>query len=142
MITIKLTAEINDQVNAYRPYEPITGEVIWSELPEKTEQIQVRLIWYTEGKGTQDFAIVTSKKLDAPAQQGSHRFEFVAPNRPSSFSGKLISLIWAIEVIVFPSKEAERKTLVVSPSGTEVLLTPIERPKPSNSFRVAQMKNQ
>ena len=141
MITIKLTKEINAQLNAYRPNEPITGEVCWSGLPTESEQIQVRLIWYTEGKGTQDFAIVASEKLDAPVQQGSHRFEFIAPNRPCSFSGKLISLIWAIEVIVFPSKKAERKTLVVSPSGSEILLIPIERPQPLRS-RLAKMKSQ
>jgi hypothetical protein len=142
MITIKLTDEVNAQDNAYRPNEPITGDVGWSELPTETEQVQVRLIWYTEGKGTQDFAIVASEKLDAPMEQGNHRFHFVAPNRPSRFSGKLISLIWAIEVIVFPSKETERKTIIISPSGSEIRLTPIERPSPLSRFRAAKMKRQ
>jgi len=49
-------------------------------------------------------------------------FRFRLPEGPYSFSGKLISLLWAIEVVASPGDMAGRAGIVVSPSGREVVI--------------------
>ena len=98
MITIRFDAS----TAKFSPGEGISGTVSWSDLGPKTMKLETRLIWYTEGKGDQDIEIVMSLPSDVTQPDGSARFEFTAPTRPFSFSGKLISLIWAVEVVVFP----------------------------------------
>ena len=119
-----LTINLNKHGNDYRPGEIIAGEIVWSDL--QGDRLDVRLIWYTQGKGDRDVEIVDHSDLTNPAEKGSHPFQFVAPHRPHSFSSKLISLTWAVEAIVFPSKNAEQTELVISPTGRETVLTPIQ----------------
>jgi hypothetical protein len=44
------------------------------------------------------------------------------PETPYSFSGRLISLLWALELVAPPSKTVGRQELVVAPGGQEVRL--------------------
>src|ERR1043166_4380135 len=44
------------------------------------------------------------------------------PESPYSFSGKLISLVWALELVAEPSKEVIRREFVLAPGGEEVRL--------------------
>jgi len=124
MITIQF-----DYTDKFRPGEAIRGQVEWSDLQDRTTSIEVRLIWYTTGKGTQDVESVAEQDISTPGSNGKSNFEFIAPHRPLSFSGTLISLIWAIEVIVFPMKVAEQKKLIISHHETELVLSPLEKPE-------------
>lgn len=45
------------------------------------------------------------------------------PADPYSFSGTLISLVWALEVVAEPGGAAGRIDVVVSPTGNEIRLT-------------------
>lgn len=130
MLTINLT-----QSN-FQPHQTIAGSVQWSDLPPGTDRIEIRLIWYTLGKGTQDVVTVETVRVAAPPPIGNSPFEFIAPGRPLSFSGTLISLIWAIEVIAFPQQNAERFQLVINDSKQPIVLTPLpEKPtKQSSSY--------
>ena len=113
----------------FAPGQPIEGTVEWSDLPVKTKSIEVRLIWHTEGKGTLDFELIASKEIDfSSLTEGSGSFSFIAPHRPLSFSGQLISLVWAIEVIAFPTQESERKHILISNSKHEILLVSNQTP--------------
>ncbi len=104
----------------FAPAETIAGIVAWSEA--EGTSMEVRLIWYTVGKGDRDFELVAAHKVAAFGPSGSENFEFIAPSRPQSFSGKHISLQWAVEAIIFPDKSAERITLAISKTGKEVVL--------------------
>jgi hypothetical protein len=53
---------------------------------------------------------------------GQEKFEFALPEGPQSFSGKLISLIWAVELVVEKSKESQRIEFVLSPFDAEIVL--------------------
>jgi hypothetical protein len=53
----------------------------------------------------------------------NREFQIVLPDGPYSFSGKLISLVWCLELVVEPGSLCERKEIVISGSGTEVDLT-------------------
>ncbi len=104
----------------YSPGERISGTVQWT-LSEIPSSVELRLFWYTEGKGDQDVGIVERKVLSS-VQQSSSEFEFVVPDGPYSFSGTLISLSWALELVCEGADAVARETLVVSPSGAEVNL--------------------
>ncbi len=106
----------------YRPGDIISGRVDWLDLDQQVTSLEVRLIWYTQGKGDQDVGVATSIPCKLTAPSGNLPFEFSAPSRPFSFSGKLISLIWAVEVVLFPEHEGERKQITISGSGKEVVL--------------------
>ena len=123
MFTIELKLGIAPK---YQPGDTISGNVRWEELAESTENLEVRLIWFTIGRGDQDSQFVDVKKIESPASSGAASFEFVAPHRPNSFAGKLIALQWAVEVIAFPQREAERAKLSISPAASDIVLKPIE----------------
>jgi len=115
---IKIELEKSEPV--FAPAEKISGSVAWDQADGTS--MEVRLIWYTVGKGDRDFELVAVHKVAAFKPSGTERFEFAAPGRPQSFSGKLISLQWAIEAIIFPNQSAERATLTISKTGEEILL--------------------
>ena len=117
---IKLNLKLNKNSNEYVAGEVIRGTAAWEALPEKTNKLSVRLIWYTQGRGDRDVELLES--LDFEITSGMHRtgeqnFDFVAPARPYSFSGKLIELTWAVELIVYPTRDSVVEKLVIGPNG-------------------------
>ena len=62
----------------------------------------------------------TSLSITRPGLSGTRPFEFEIPRGPYSFSGKLITLAWAIEIVALPGGETERLDLVVGPQPVEV----------------------
>ena len=106
---------------AYAPGEPLTGTVSW-QLDAPATGVEVRLFWYTRGKGTTDVQVVKAKQFDAAGTRGRGDFRFVLPEEPYSFSGKLISLVWALEAIAQPGDRSQRLELVVAPGGRELIL--------------------
>jgi len=111
--------EITLEKGSYTPAESISGAVRW-QLEGSVESIEIRLFYYTEGKGTSDVVMVESIDIPNPSLSGSQDFRWNLPQTPYSFSGKLISLIWAIEAVVLPSGEAEHCQFQMAPEGREV----------------------
>jgi len=118
----KLSIELNDGKNVFAPGERVEGRIEWS-ADEDLKALELSLLWHTSGKGTRDAGVVHSKRIDRPGAFGSDTFSFTLPSGPYSFSGKLISLIWALELTCTPGKDTVRKEIVVSPTGREILLT-------------------
>ncbi len=116
----RLTIETHEHQTTYRPGDKVTGFVGW-ELAEAPRQAELRLFWYTQGRGTQDTRIVATQRWDRPAKVDAPLFDFQLPGGPFSFSGKLVSVLWALELVV--DGEVARLDLVVSPGGREVDLT-------------------
>jgi hypothetical protein len=106
---------------SFFPGETMTGTVSWN-LDTVPEVVELRLFWRTEGKGDQDLEISGVVRYENPSQRDEEAFEFTLPDGPYSFSGKLISLIWALELIALPSEETERVEFILSPTGQEILL--------------------
>jgi hypothetical protein len=125
--------ELRDGVKAFRPGEEVAGTVRW-RFDQPPRSLELRLFWYTQGKGDQDVGVVEILPLTEPGLEGNredHRsFRFRLPVGPFSFSGKLISLLWAIEAVA--TGTAERCEIIVSPTGREILLQtqgpPMESP--------------
>ena len=114
-----LTIQTRDGRTWFRPGETIEGTAAW-HLDVEVEALEVRMFWYTEGKGTQDVEVVHTKHMAQPGLSGTRSFEFEVPRGPYSFSGKLITLAWAIELVVLPGGETERLDLLIGPQPVEV----------------------
>lgn len=107
----------------FRPGEMIEGTVAW-HFGEAPRSVELRLFWYTEGKGDRDLEIVTAFPFEAPGADDRRAFRLQAPAEPWSFSGKLISLTWALEAVAEPGARAGRAEILISPTGSEILLHP------------------
>jgi hypothetical protein len=114
--------ETRDGVNAFLPGETVAGTVGWHfDVPAKS--VELRLLWYTEGKGDQDVTVVESLPLPNPERDEVRPFQIRLPAGPFSFSGRLISLVWALEAVAEPGSRAERLPITVSPTRQEILLS-------------------
>ena len=116
-----LTIETRDGGTWFKPGETIEGTVSW-QLGEDAEAVEVRLFWYTAGKGSRDVEVIDTRHMAQPGISGSRPFEFTIPRGPYSFSGKLITLAWSIELVCLPTGETERLDLIIGPRPVEVSL--------------------
>lgn len=116
-----LQIELEDGRTAWRPGEKLRGTASWL-LDESVESLEVRLLWFTRGKGTQDVSVIDQRAFRLPALEGQDDFSFDLPAGPYSFSGRLISLIWALELVTPKGRESQRVELVLSPIDTEIVL--------------------
>ena len=116
-----LRIDISGGPRGYKPGETIKGRVTW-QVDEQPQSAELRLFWYTSGKGTQDVQNVDAVVFQTPQMNDDRTFSLTLPREPYSFSGKLISLVWALELIVEPGSNVERQQFVMSGSGQEVIL--------------------
>lgn len=119
-----LKIEIANDQQVFVPGAVLSGTVRWTDQPAGRDA-SLRLLWYTQGKGTEDLGVVKEKEFENTGGPGRHTFEFTLPVGPYSFSGSLISLIWALELQV--GKEWIRREFVLSPTGREILLERVEK---------------
>jgi hypothetical protein len=121
MSTAELGVFIAEGRTAFRPRETLAVSVLWA-LPEAPANLEVRLFWYTRGKGTEDVGIVAVERIENASSAGERAVTFQLPSQPWSFSGKLISLLWAVELVTEPGGRASRAEFTLSPDGKEILL--------------------
>jgi hypothetical protein len=106
---------------AFRPGETLAGSASWN-LDKEPHAVEIRLFWYTEGRGTQDVGLVEKARFEQPLMSERRDFRFTLPGQPYSVSGKLVSVRWAVEVVAEPSGEAQRLEFTLGPAGKEILL--------------------
>src|SRR3954463_1543582 len=82
---------------ARRPGDTVDLIATW-DLPQTPTSLTVLLSWWTSGKGTTDAAAVWSEDL-ALSAKGEKQVSVPLPAGPYSFSGRLISLKWKIELV-------------------------------------------
>ena len=116
-----LKIELGENRTAFQPGEEVAGTVSWS-ADQPMQKLELRLFWFTRGKGTQDTGLVETARFEQPSQTETRSFRFRLPEAPYSFSGTLISVVWALELIVYPSKEVTRSEIQVGPQRREVHL--------------------
>ncbi len=117
----KLSIVLNEDKAAFAPRETIRGTVRCS-LDAGIRHLVLSLFWYTAGKGTRDVGVIETRQFDEPGAVGWKDFSFTLPDGPYSFSGKLISLIWALELTCSPGSDTVRREITVSPTGQEIIL--------------------
>lgn len=117
----ELKIGLRENRNEFRPGDEITGAAGW-KIDGAVKSAEVRLFWHTRGKGTEDVRVVDVIRFENPQNEEARPFRFVAPVGPHSFSGALISLLWAVELVVEPGGESARAKLTISPTGREISL--------------------
>jgi len=122
----RLRIELSEDRSSFAPREELTGVVGWS-LDKPATAVELRLFWFTRGKGTEDAAVARTVRFDRPLPDETRSFSLVLPEAPYSFSGKLISLIWALELVVEPSKEVVRREILIAPERREIRLGNVPR---------------
>ncbi|OHB63015.1 MAG: hypothetical protein A2Y77_10720 [Planctomycetes bacterium RBG_13_62_9] len=125
----KLGIELNGNKTVFAPGEPVEGRIEW-HLDANPTALELSLLWYTSGKGTRDVGLCGTHRVEHPGSFGSDNFRFTLPPGPYSFSGRLISLIWTLELTSTPGDETVRQEIVLSPTGKEITLPAIS-PMPS-----------
>ncbi|TXT38623.1 MAG: hypothetical protein FD138_315 [Planctomycetota bacterium] len=124
-----LTIKPVDGRTAFEPSETIAVEAQW-ELDAEPEALEVRLVWNTSGKGDTDIGVEKRISLDSPGLTESRSLEVKLPAAPYSFSGKYVSLIWALELVAHPANTSCRTEITIAPGRREVLLhrEPVKQP--------------
>jgi hypothetical protein len=130
---ITLRIDLDDDRRWYLPGDTVSGRAVW-RLDEPVDAVELRLFWHTNGKGTEDVEIVDSLRMEAADHTGERSFAFRLPSGPYSFSGSLITLAWAIELVVLPGGDTERIELVVAPTPVEVRLAGLGREPKGHSI--------
>ena len=118
MIAIRL----KDDKKEYAPGETLAGTIEWS-LDEAPESIELCLVWFTAGRGTQDISVVERQPLNNVHRGGERPFSFTLPPGPPSFEGKLITLRWAVEAVAQPQGEFVRERIDVLTDGEKFILS-------------------
>lgn len=116
----ELKVRVEGDKLAFQPGEEVRGEASWS-LDDDPRSVELRLFWRTEGKGTQDIGVVETVPFESPGRKDLRPFRVRLPAGPYSFSGTLVSVVWALELVAEPGG-AGRIDVVVSPTRNEVRL--------------------
>jgi len=114
-----LKIEVEGQGRSIRPGEQVEGRLEWS-LENPPERLEVRLLWFTEGRGTRDVGVVGRQSFEHQPETGNQAFSIRAPEAPYSFEGRLITLRWILEAAVDPGDMVTQEQLVLGPGGTAI----------------------
>jgi hypothetical protein len=116
-----IRVETDGGATAFQPGDLVEGTVRW-QFENPPEQIELRLFWSTEGKGDQDVEVMETVPFASPGAMDRRTFRVRLPQGPYSFSGKLITLRWALEAVAQPGDHAGSLFLTVAPAGAEIQL--------------------
>ncbi len=117
----QMTIEIEANRRTFSPGDTLAGRVSWT-LDRDAKSAELRLFWYTSGKGTQNVGVDQTIPFANPEMHDRRDFRLTLPRAPYSCSGSLVSIIWALELIVEPGGKTERVGITLAPGGTEVIL--------------------
>jgi hypothetical protein len=128
-----------DHRTTFEPGQAIEGSVAWS-LPEAPPaSAELRLFWYTEGKGDQDVGVVEVVPFAQPSSNDRRNFRVRAPaTGPLSFEGTLITLRWALELIVEPGAHVARLELALTQGPSPIRLEAVDPPETAAAKRTAR----
>jgi hypothetical protein len=116
-----MSINLRDSRESFVPGEvmAIEGEATW-QFDKTPEKVFLRLFWFTRGKGTEDIEVVSETAFDHPMGHETRSFKIPLPQSPYSFSGKLVSLIWSLELVTSDNDTAITKEITISPFGYEI----------------------
>ena len=120
----ELEIQIADPDRFCEPGATLRVPISWRFDEEQTD-LELRVVWNTVGKGTPDLGVVHTELIGQPGFQGNRVVTLELPGVPYSFSGTLVSVVWAIELVASPSKASTRQEIVIAPQGHEVIMTSV-----------------
>ena len=82
----RISIETEGGRSAFEPGDEVRGQVEW-DLITPAHGVEVRLFWYTRGKGTTDVNVVKVQRCDVAGLKGRHEFRFLLPEEPFDTRG-------------------------------------------------------
>ncbi len=110
-----------------KPFGTLKGTVRW-QRSDRPPSLELRVFWMTRGRGTEEVEVVTvvPGKLEP---DGTAEFSIKLPGVPWSFSGQLISVSWAVELVDDQGVACGMESFVLSPDGEVRQLKEVNKPK-------------
>lgn len=105
----------------FYPGEMIVIKVVW-ELPQENCDLQLQLLWETEGKGTDESETAHEEEWTVGTVRGERVFEWLMPRGPLSCEGNLLKIRWYIDCYVETLGIKARKPLQLSMSAEPIRL--------------------
>jgi hypothetical protein len=111
----------------FAPGETLEAAAQW-QLENPANAVEFRLVWYSRASDQEhttfvrDMSIVDRVRFESPERTGAERWTVRLPNGPYSFTGNLISLVWALELVVEPAPDTHRLEITVAPNGKAIAL--------------------
>jgi hypothetical protein len=102
----------------FEPGEHLRGK-IKVDASLLTQKVEILLFWKTSGKGTEDKELARHLEYDSMDFE-ELSFDIDLPLTPYSFTGRLMTVSWYIEVACGKKKASER--IMIAPNGEEVNL--------------------
>lgn len=95
---------LDENGRSYAPGETLSGEYRVEGMESETLQaVEVSVLWYSEGKGDEDFAVhefwrknADSGELGDPRRPD--RFSTTLPLSPLSYEGQIVKIRWCVRV--------------------------------------------
>ena len=109
-----------------KPFGSLSGTVRWGS-GARPPSLELRVFWMTRGRGTEEVETVVSAAVPLTAD-GSAAFTIDVPGLPWSFSGQLVSVAWAIELVDDQGEGCALADFVLSPDGRVRELGEVEKP--------------
>lgn len=122
MIQIDLAHEDGQIVEDwFYPGELLIVQVQW-ELSQEGAQMKLRLLWETEGKGTENSEVAFEEQWNAGATRGQKKLEWRLPRGPLSCEGTLLKIRWYVDCYVEPLGVKARRPLQLSTTALPIRL--------------------
>ena len=117
-----MTIDLHINKEHYLPNETLRGSITYKNV-NREEKLILILYWYTTGMSELDTHKHLTLDFSPPSESGQQEFFIQLPNHPYSFSGKLITLTWALKLSRINSEMAIIKKIFISPiNGKEIQL--------------------
>jgi hypothetical protein len=120
---------LENESAAFQPFDEIRGSLSWS-LEKAPKTLQLRLFWFTSGRGTSEAGLVEMKSLPVTVE-GTDSFSFPLPGSPYSVSGSLITLTWALELVAEPIGQVALQEFTLAPGKQALTLSALDPGKKS-----------
>jgi hypothetical protein len=98
---------------ARQPGDILAGD-FWVDgvEPSEVKTVEVSVLWYTEGKGSEDMAVheFWRRPIDAAGSSDPNRgmqFRTCLPMSPLSYDGQIVKIRWCVRVRAFLSRGKE-----------------------------------
>ena len=102
-----VTIELDRDPPDYLPDESLSG-VWWlaSRIDDEVRSAELSVLWYTEGKGDEDFGVhhfqrLSADEVDSVGTRRQLRFSLRLPRAPLSYDGVIVKVCWCVRVRVF-----------------------------------------
>lgn len=101
-----VTIQVDPGHRSYAPGETLSGRFRWDVLaPDRARSVELSVLWYTEGKGDEDFGVhyfAAHAVAASPGMPSGWRpFSTELPRSPLSYDGPLVKIRWCVRVRVF-----------------------------------------